>query len=127
MLFELLVLSGAQVGSDWTSILKKRQDFRDAFSGFDAEAVANLTDKQMVSIGSEYGIDISRVRGVVDNSNRILEVTNHHILQYILCLCLSSINLFHLFCALLLRNHFLSDHGFFLWTYNLLLKRNTLV
>jgi len=28
MLFELLVLSGAQVGSDWTSILKKRQDFR---------------------------------------------------------------------------------------------------
>lgn len=114
MLFELLVLSGAQVGSDWTSILKKRQDFRDAFSGFDAEAVANLTDKQMVSIGSEYGIDISRVRGVVDNSNRILEVTKHHILQF--CLCLSSINLFHLFCALLLRNHFLSDHGFFLWT-----------
>ncbi|KAL6206176.1 hypothetical protein ACLB2K_023425 [Fragaria x ananassa] len=74
MLFELLVLSGAQVGSDWTSILKKRQDFRDAFSGFDAEAVANLTDKQMISICSEYGIDISRVRGVVDNSNRILEV-----------------------------------------------------
>jgi 3-methyladenine DNA glycosylase Tag len=28
MLFEFLVLSGAQVGSDWTSILKKRQDFR---------------------------------------------------------------------------------------------------
>lgn len=74
MLFELLVLSGAQVGSDWTSILKKRQDFKDAFSGFDAEAVANLTDKQMISICSEYGIDISRVRGVVDNSNRILEV-----------------------------------------------------
>ncbi|PRQ30297.1 putative DNA-3-methyladenine glycosylase I [Rosa chinensis] len=74
MLFELLVLSGAQVGSDWTSILKKRQDFRDAFSGFDAEAVASLTDKQMISICSEYGIDISRVRGVVDNSNRILEV-----------------------------------------------------
>ena len=31
MLFELLVLSGAQVGSDWTSILKKRQDFRWVF------------------------------------------------------------------------------------------------
>ena len=28
MLFELLVLSGAQVGSDWTSTLKKRLDFR---------------------------------------------------------------------------------------------------
>ncbi|TYI96959.1 hypothetical protein E1A91_D01G110200v1 [Gossypium mustelinum] len=74
MLFELLVLSGAQVGSDWTSILKKRQDFRDAFSGFDAETVANFTEKQMTTISSEYGIDISRVRDVVDNSNRILEV-----------------------------------------------------
>ncbi|KAK8313400.1 hypothetical protein V6Z11_D01G107700 [Gossypium hirsutum] len=73
MLFELLVLSGAQVGSDWTSILKKRQDFRDAFSGFDAETVANFTEKQMTTISSEYGIDISRVRGVVDNSN-LLEV-----------------------------------------------------
>ncbi|KAI4333247.1 hypothetical protein L6164_018081 [Bauhinia variegata] len=74
MLFELLVLSGAQVGSDWTSILKKRQDFRTAFSEFEAEIVANLTDKQMMSISSEYGIDISRVRGVVDNANRILEI-----------------------------------------------------
>ncbi|XP_022718148.1 uncharacterized protein LOC111276659 [Durio zibethinus] len=74
MLFELLVLSGAQVGSDWSSILNKRQDFRDAFSGFDAETVANFTEKQMTTVSSEYGIDISRVRGVVDNSNRILEV-----------------------------------------------------
>ncbi|KAI9161219.1 hypothetical protein LWI28_015533 [Acer negundo] len=74
MLFELLVLSGAQVGSDWTSILKKRQDFRDAFSGFDAEIVASLTDKQMMSISTQYDVDISRVRGVVDNSNRILEI-----------------------------------------------------
>ncbi|KAK8623175.1 hypothetical protein V6N13_118065 [Hibiscus sabdariffa] len=74
MLFELLVLSGAQVGSDWTSILKKRQHFRDAFSGFDAETVASFTEKQMTTISTQYGIDISRVRGVVDNSNRMLEV-----------------------------------------------------
>ena len=47
---------------------------RDAFSGFDAETVANFTDKQMTTISSHYGIEISRVRGVVDNSNRILEV-----------------------------------------------------
>ncbi|KAK7243711.1 hypothetical protein RIF29_38521 [Crotalaria pallida] len=74
MLFELLILCGAQVGSDWTSTLKKRLDFRTAFSEFDAEIVANLTDKQMISISSEYGIDISKVRGVVDNANKILEV-----------------------------------------------------
>lgn len=74
MLFELLILSGAQVGSDWTSTLKKRLDYRAAFSEFDAEIVANLTDKQMMSISSEYGIDISKVRGVVDNANQILQV-----------------------------------------------------
>lgn len=51
---------------------------RSAFSGFDAETVANFTDKQMTSIGIGYGIDISRVRGVVDNSNRILEVIKLH-------------------------------------------------
>lgn len=49
--------------------------YRAAFSEFDAETVANLTDKQMMSISSEYGIDISRVRGVVDNANQILEVS----------------------------------------------------
>ncbi|KAF3448816.1 hypothetical protein FNV43_RR09529 [Rhamnella rubrinervis] len=74
MLFELLVLSGAQVGSEWTSILKKREDFRNAFAGFDAETVANFTDKQMLTISSLYGIDMSRIRGIVDNSIRILEV-----------------------------------------------------
>ncbi|KAJ1400494.1 Methyladenine glycosylase [Sesbania bispinosa] len=73
--FMMTILSGAQVGSDWTSTLKKRLDFRAAFSEFDAETVANLTDKQMMSISSEYGIDISKVRGVVDNANQILQAS----------------------------------------------------
>lgn len=50
--------------------------FRSAFAGFDAEAVAKFTEKQIASISSEYGLDLGRVRGVVDNSNRILEVYN---------------------------------------------------
>lgn len=74
VLFELLVLSGAQVGSDWTSILRKRQDFRNAFSGFEAGIVATFTDKQITWISSKYGMDITRIRGVVDNSLRILEI-----------------------------------------------------
>ncbi|KAI6687030.1 hypothetical protein NL676_023858 [Syzygium grande] len=74
VLFELLVLSGAQVGSDWTSILRKRQDFGEAFSGFEAEIVATFTDKHITWISSKYGFDITRVRGVVDNSLRILEI-----------------------------------------------------
>ncbi|GAV75052.1 Adenine_glyco domain-containing protein [Cephalotus follicularis] len=75
LLFELLLLTGAQVGSDWTSILKKRQVLREAFAGFDAETVAKYTEKKMASISADYGLDLSLVRGAVDNSTRILEVT----------------------------------------------------
>ncbi|XP_065853879.1 uncharacterized protein [Euphorbia lathyris] len=78
LLFELLVLTGAQVGSDWTSVLKKRPALREAFSGFDAEVVAKLSEKKIISISAEYGIDISQVRGVVDNSNRILQVKKEY-------------------------------------------------
>ncbi|XP_009593254.1 uncharacterized protein LOC107798986 [Nicotiana tabacum] len=72
--FELLVLTGAQVGSDWTSVLKRRQDFRDAFSGFDPEIVSKYNEKKITSTSAEYGIELSQVRGAVDNSNRILEI-----------------------------------------------------
>ncbi|KAM6552394.1 hypothetical protein CsatB_002202 [Cannabis sativa] len=74
LLFELLLLTGAQVGSDWTSVLKKRQTFRDAFSGFDAEIVAKYNEKKIKSINTEYNIELSLIRGVVDNANRILEI-----------------------------------------------------
>lgn len=74
LLFELLVLTAAQVGSDWTSVLKKRQGFRDAFADFDAETVSKYTEKKIVSISADYGIELSLVRGVVDNANRILEI-----------------------------------------------------
>ncbi|OIT38279.1 PREDICTED: uncharacterized protein LOC109239614 [Nicotiana attenuata] len=74
LLFELLVLTGAQVGSDWTSVLKRRQDFRDAFSGFDPEIVSKYNEKKITSISAEYGIELSQLRGAVDNSNRILEI-----------------------------------------------------
>ncbi|URD98276.1 Methyladenine glycosylase [Musa troglodytarum] len=75
MLFELLVLAGAQVGLDWTTILKKRGEFRAAFAEFDAELVSKYTEKQMASISAAYGLDLGRVRGVVDNAKRILEVS----------------------------------------------------
>lgn len=74
MLFELLVLTGAQVGSDWSSVLKKRQDFREAFSGFDVEIVSKYSEKKINSISSEYRIELSLLRGAVDNSKRILQI-----------------------------------------------------
>ncbi|XP_042414604.1 DNA-3-methyladenine glycosylase 1-like [Zingiber officinale] len=64
VLFELLVLTGAQVGMDWTTILKKRNEFRVAFAEFDAESVSKFTEKQMVSISVELKLDLGRVRGI---------------------------------------------------------------
>lgn len=43
-LFELLVLEGAQAGLSWSTILRKRDGYRDAFANFDVERVARFTD-----------------------------------------------------------------------------------
>lgn len=51
---------------------------REAFSGFEAEVIAKFTEKKITSISSRYGIDISQVRGFVDNSHRILQVLINH-------------------------------------------------
>ncbi|ESQ39545.1 hypothetical protein EUTSA_v10000945mg [Eutrema salsugineum] len=74
LLFELLVLTGAQVGSDWTSVLKRRNTFREAFSGFEAELVAEFNEKKIHSIVNDYGIGLSQVLAIVDNSKQILKV-----------------------------------------------------
>ncbi|KAK6129422.1 hypothetical protein DH2020_036840 [Rehmannia glutinosa] len=62
LLFELLVLTGAQLGSDWTSVLRKRQDFRDAFSSFDVEIVSKFSEKKMNWISAEYCIELSLIK-----------------------------------------------------------------
>ena len=74
LLFEMLTLSGVQVGADWTSILKRRHVYREAFSGFNVDVVAKYTEKQMASLSAEFGLDLGTIRGAVDNACRILEV-----------------------------------------------------
>ena len=46
-LFELLTLEGAQAGLSWTTILRKRDGYRSAFSGFDPHAVAVYTERDV--------------------------------------------------------------------------------
>ncbi|KAH9315674.1 hypothetical protein KI387_024301 [Taxus chinensis] len=75
ILFELLVLMGAQVGMDWPTILSKREAFRDAFAGFDPAIVAGFNEKKIASISGEYDImDVAKVRGMVENAKQILEI-----------------------------------------------------
>ncbi|VAH64983.1 unnamed protein product [Triticum turgidum subsp. durum] len=47
---------------------------REAFSGFDVDAVAKYTEKQMASVSAGYGLDLGTIRGAVNNACRMLEV-----------------------------------------------------
>ncbi|XP_058077324.1 uncharacterized protein LOC131225750 [Magnolia sinica] len=46
---------------------------RAAFAGFDAEIVANFTERQIASVATDYNLDLNKVRGAINNANRILE------------------------------------------------------
>lgn len=50
VLFEMLILEGAQAGLSWYTILKRREGYRKAFKGFDVAACARLTDAELEAI-----------------------------------------------------------------------------
>ena len=55
-MFEFLSLEGFQAGLSWITILRKRENFRRAFDGFDAEKVARYTDADQVRLLADAGI-----------------------------------------------------------------------
>ncbi|HVB97990.1 MAG TPA: DNA-3-methyladenine glycosylase I [Candidatus Dormibacteraeota bacterium] len=60
--FEFLVLEGAQAGLSWSTVLKKREGYRRAFSGFDPEKVARYTRKQIGKILLDPAIIRNRMK-----------------------------------------------------------------
>jgi DNA-3-methyladenine glycosylase I len=75
-LFEMLVLEGAQAGLSWSTILRKREGYRKAFAGFDAEKVARFTKRDVERLLRDPGIVRNRlkVESSVNNAKRLLEV-----------------------------------------------------
>ena len=61
-LFEFLVLESAQAGLSWITILKKREGYRKAFCGFDAEQVAQMTDEDVERLMHFDGIVKNRLK-----------------------------------------------------------------
>ena len=55
-LYEFLVLEGMQAGLSWSTVLKKRENFRSAFHGFDPEAVARYTERDVQRLLADAGI-----------------------------------------------------------------------
>ena len=56
LLFEFLILEGAQAGLSWSTILKKRDNYRRAFDGFDVHKVARYTPKKVAALLQDEGI-----------------------------------------------------------------------
>ena len=75
-LFEFLILEGAQAGLSWITILRKRENYRAAFDGFDATRVARYDAGKMETLLQNPGIVRNRLKvaAAVTNAQRFLEV-----------------------------------------------------
>jgi DNA-3-methyladenine glycosylase I len=77
-LFELLVLEGAQAGLVWVTVLRKRENFRKAFHGFDSAVVAGYSIKNVKHLLDNPGIIRNRLKieAAIINAKKFLEVQN---------------------------------------------------
>ncbi len=75
-LFEFLILEGAQAGLSWQTILRKRQNYRKAFDGFDIEKVAAYGDQDVARLLSDEGIvrNKLKVNSAIQNAKAVLDV-----------------------------------------------------
>jgi DNA-3-methyladenine glycosylase I len=75
-LFEFLVLDAFQAGLSWLTILKKREAFRRAFSGFDPEKVAKFTESDVISLLNDANIvrNRSKILATINNARCFIEI-----------------------------------------------------
>lgn len=76
LLFEFLNLEGAQAGLSWYTILKKRENYRQAFDQFDPEKIARYDDKKIAELLTNEGIVRNRLKinAVIANAKAFLQV-----------------------------------------------------
>jgi DNA-3-methyladenine glycosylase I len=76
-LFEKICLEGFQSGLSWLTILRKRENFRQAFANFDAEVVAGLGEDDVARLIADAGIirHQGKIRSTINNARRALELT----------------------------------------------------
>ena len=76
LLFEFLILEGAQAGLSWDTILAKRENYRKAFDNFQPKKVAKYGDKKIAELLGNAGIvrNKLKVNSAVKNANAYLEV-----------------------------------------------------
>jgi DNA-3-methyladenine glycosylase I len=75
-LFELLVLEGAQAGLSWSTILRKRENYKRAFAGFEPEAVARFGARDVKRLLADAGIvrNRAKIEAAIANARATLAV-----------------------------------------------------
>jgi DNA-3-methyladenine glycosylase I len=76
LLFEFLILEGAQAGLSWLTILKRRETYREAFADFDIEAVAKFDRRRVAALMKNPGVIRNRLKieGAIKNAKASLAV-----------------------------------------------------
>jgi DNA-3-methyladenine glycosylase I len=77
-LFELLTLEGAQAGLSWSTVLHKREAYREAFARFDAARVARFTARDVARLMKNAGIIRNRLKieSTITNARQVLAVAD---------------------------------------------------
>ncbi len=80
VLFEFLILEGAQAGLSWDTVLKKREHYRKVFDGFDPAKVARYGEKKKASLMGDAGIirNRAKVEASVTNAKAFLAVQQEY-------------------------------------------------
>lgn len=75
-LFEMLILEGAQAGLSWITILRRRENYRHAFAGFDPVKVSRFDDAKIAALLQDKGIirNKRKVHAAVKNAQAFLRV-----------------------------------------------------
>jgi DNA-3-methyladenine glycosylase I len=75
-MFEFLVMESAQAGLSWITILKRRDSYRNAFAGFNAEKVARMTEQDVERLMHDNGIIRNRlkIKATITNAQQFLEI-----------------------------------------------------
>lgn len=75
-LFEKLILDGFQAGLSWITILRKRDNFREAFDGFDPKKIAKYDAKKVAALMNDAGIvrNRAKIEGTVASARAYLKI-----------------------------------------------------
>ena len=80
LLFEFLILEGAQAGLSWTTILVKRENYRKAFDNFEAKKIIKYNQKKIDELLNDKGIvrNKLKINSVITNAKVFLEIQKEY-------------------------------------------------